>query len=69
MCYFSSLDCVFLAHSLVFSDEQHGRLFITFNTELTVLELKPEIKDYVVSHDAAVVGAFYSCMYNQVSNY
>jgi len=53
--------------SLLLSDERHGRLFVRFNSELIVLELKPEVKDRVVSHTAPLVGAFYSRTYSRVS--
>jgi len=59
--------CGILVYCLLFSDEQHGRLFITFNSELLLLELKHEMKDRVISHDASLVGAFYNHTYNHVS--
>jgi len=60
-------ECVISAYSLLFNDEQNGRLFITFNSELMLLELKPAVKDRVISHDASVVAAFYNRSYNQVN--
>jgi len=42
------------------------RLFLTFNSELTVLEMKHEIKDRVMSHSKPVVGVLYNRTYGQV---
>ncbi len=52
--------------STLFFDEARNKLFITFNYQLTVLEMKPEIKDRVMSHDKPVVNAIYNSTYNQV---
>ena len=54
-------------HSALFFDEKSNRLFLTFNSLLTVLEMKPEIKDRVMSHEKPVVAALYNSLYNQVS--
>ena len=53
--------------STLFFDEARNKLFITFNYQLTVIEMKPEIKDRVMSHDKPVVAAVYNSTYNQVS--
>jgi hypothetical protein len=50
-------------------DERLSRLFLTFNADMTYMELKPEVTDRAVSHDAPVVGAFYSQAYYQVSSF
>ena len=52
--------------STLFFDEVRNKLFITFNYQLTVLEMKPEIKDRIMSHEKPVVSAHYNSMYNQV---
>ena len=54
-------------HSELFFDEKSNRLFLTFNCQLTVLEMKPEIKDRIMSHEKPVVAALYNSLYNQVS--
>ncbi|KAL4216663.1 WD repeat-containing protein 49 [Mactra antiquata] len=60
-------------HSSLFFDEckdRHGvernRLFITFNYQLTYMEMKAEIKDRIMSHEKPVVSALYNSVYNQV---
>ena len=47
-------------------DDRVNRLFITFNYQLTVLEMKQEIKDRIMTHDKPVVAALYNSTYNQV---
>lgn len=54
-----------VSYSLYF-DESMIRLFLTFNSELTVLEMKHEIKDRVMSHSKPVVGVLYNRTYGQV---
>ncbi|WAR03587.1 WDR49-like protein [Mya arenaria] len=45
---------------------ERSRLFISFNYQLTVMEMKAEIKDRIMSHDKPVVTALYNSVYNQV---
>ena len=47
-------------------DDRVNRLFITFNYQLTVLEMKQEIKDRIMTHDKPVVAALYNSTSNQV---
>ena len=47
--------------------EEKNRLFVTFNYQLTVLEMKPELRDRIMSHEKPVVAAIYNQVYNQVS--
>lgn len=61
-------------YSSLFFDEgkdRHGvernRLFISFNYQLTLMEMKAEIKDRIMSHDKPVVAALYNSVYNQVT--
>ena len=54
--------------STLFFDEAHNKLFITFNYQLTLLEMKPEIRGRVMSHEKPVVAAIYNSTYNQVLN-
>lgn len=60
-------------YSSLFFDEgkdRHGvernRLFISFNYQLTLMEMKAEIKDRIMSHEKPVVAALYNTVYNQV---
>ncbi|XP_053387026.1 WD repeat-containing protein 49-like isoform X3 [Mercenaria mercenaria] len=60
-------------YSSLFFDEgkdRHGvernRLFISFNYQLTLMEMKAEIKDRIMSHEKPVVAALYNSVYNQV---
>lgn len=64
----------FSVHSSLFFDEgkdRHGvernRLFISFNYQLTLMEMKAEIKDRIMSHDKPAVAAIYNSVYNQVA--
>ena len=52
--------------SMLHFDDRVNRLFITFNYQLTVLEMKQEIKDRIMTHDKPVVAALYNSTYNQV---
>jgi len=58
--------------SLFFDEgkDRHGvernQLFISFNYQLTLMEMKAEIKDRIMSHDKPVVCALYNSVYNQV---
>ena len=50
------------------SGVDRNRLFITFNYQLTALDMKVEIKDRIMSHEKPVVAALYNTVYNQVCN-
>ncbi|XP_074661966.1 cilia- and flagella-associated protein 337-like isoform X2 [Tubulanus polymorphus] len=52
--------------STLFFHEDKNRLFITFNNQLTCLEMKTEVRDRVLSHEKPVVAALYNSTYNQV---
>ena len=54
------------ATSILYFDEHYNRLFISFNYQLTYLEMKAEVKDHVRSHDSPVVATLYSRAYNQI---
>lgn len=45
---------------------ERNRLFLTFNYQLTALDMKTEVKDRVMSHEKPVVAAVYNSVYNQV---
>ncbi|CAH1788695.1 unnamed protein product [Owenia fusiformis] len=53
-------------HSTLFFDELRNKLFITFNYSLTLMEMKAEIRDRIMSHDRPVIGALYNQTFNQV---
>ena len=62
-------------HSSLFFDEhkdrngvERNRLFISFNYQLTLMEMKAEIRDRIMSHEKPVVAALYNTVYNQVCN-
>ncbi|XP_041356070.1 WD repeat-containing protein 49-like [Gigantopelta aegis] len=48
------------------SGVDRNRLFITFNYQLTALDMKVEIKDRIMSHEKPIVTALYNTVYNQV---
>ncbi|XP_033126562.1 WD repeat-containing protein 49-like isoform X2 [Anneissia japonica] len=50
----------------MFFHEDRNRLFVTFNYQLTLLEMKPEVKDRTLSHEKPVTCAIYNSTYNQV---
>ena len=58
---------LFSVYSTLYFDEIRNKLFITFNYQLTFLEMKPEVKDRIMSHEKPVVAAIYNHVYNQVS--
>ena len=64
------LSCVVAAtvFSTLYFDDRLNRLFVTFNYQLTLLEMKTEIKDRIMTHDKPVVAAMYNSLYNQVSH-
>ncbi|CAE1267943.1 WD repeat-containing protein 49 [Acanthosepion pharaonis] len=43
-----------------------NRMFLTFGSMLTMIEMKSERKDRVISHEVAVMAAVYTSFYNQV---
>ncbi|XP_048251647.1 WD repeat-containing protein 49-like isoform X1 [Haliotis rufescens] len=43
-----------------------SRLFITFNYQLTAMDMKVEIRDRIMSHEKPIVAALYNNTYNQV---
>ncbi|XP_069101965.1 cilia- and flagella-associated protein 337-like isoform X5 [Argopecten irradians] len=60
-------------YSCLYFDEQRersglekNRLLITFNYQLTMMEMKAEIRDRIMSHDKPVIAAIYNSTYNQV---
>ncbi|XP_060098428.1 WD repeat-containing protein 49 isoform X1 [Heteronotia binoei] len=54
-------------HSLLYFDEPRGRLFISFNNQLTLLEMEPETgKSRVASHRKAVTCVLYNSVFEQV---
>ncbi|CAG2253721.1 WD repeat-containing protein 49 [Mytilus edulis] len=60
-------------HSTLFFDEgkdrnglDRNRLFLTFNYQLTLLEMKAEIRDRILSHDKPVIAAIYNEKKSQI---
>ena len=49
------------------SGQERNRLFITFNYQLTAMDMKTELKDRIMSHEKPVVACLYNSVYNQVS--
>ncbi|XP_043853024.1 WD repeat-containing protein 49 [Dromiciops gliroides] len=47
-------------------DEAHGRLFIAFNNQLTLLEMKNEMGKRVISHEKPVTCVLYNSVFKQV---
>ena len=45
---------------------ERNRLFITFNYQLTAMEMKLEVKDRIMSHEKPVVATLYNSVYNQM---
>ncbi|XP_048581905.1 WD repeat-containing protein 49 isoform X2 [Nematostella vectensis] len=50
----------------MFYDEEHSKLFTAFNQQLTLMVMKPEVKDRVMSHEQPVTAAIYNSKFNQV---
>ena len=48
--------------------QDRNRLFITFNYQITVLDMKTEVKDRIMSHEKPVVASLYNTVYNQVGS-
>ena len=57
---------IFTVMSILHFDERVNRLFITFNYQLTVMEMKAELKGRVTTYDKPVAAAIYNNTYNQV---
>ncbi|XP_062987994.1 WD repeat-containing protein 49 [Elgaria multicarinata webbii] len=54
-------------HSVLYFDESRGRLFISFNNQLTLLEMEPDSgKSRVASHRKAVTCILYNSVFKQV---
>ncbi|XP_053168013.1 WD repeat-containing protein 49 isoform X2 [Hemicordylus capensis] len=54
-------------HSVLYFDEPHGRLFISFNNQLTLLELEQDSgKSRITSHRKAVTCILYNSVFKQV---
>ena len=65
---------VISVHSTLYFDEgkdrnglDRNRLFLSFNYQLTLLEMKAEIRDRILSHDKPVIAAIYNEKKSQVS--
>ncbi|XP_025081449.1 WD repeat-containing protein 49-like isoform X2 [Pomacea canaliculata] len=59
--------------SVLFFDEakdrsglDRNRLFITFNYQITVLDMKIEVKDRIMSHEKPIIAVLYNTVYNQL---
>lgn len=52
--------------TILYYDDIKNRLFVTFNYQLTMLEMKIEIRDRTMSHERPVTSAIYNNLYNQV---
>ncbi|XP_041458844.1 WD repeat-containing protein 49-like isoform X1 [Lytechinus variegatus] len=53
-------------YTSLFFHEASNRLLTSFNYQLTMLEMKPEVKDRVMSHDKPISMALYNSTFNQV---
>ena len=51
----------------MYFDEVRNKLFTTFNYQLTVMTMKAENRDRVLTHERPVTGALYNWTYNQVA--
>ncbi|XP_068715125.1 cilia- and flagella-associated protein 337-like [Montipora foliosa] len=50
----------------MYYDEEHSKLFTAFSQQLTLMVMKPEVKDRVMSHEHPVSAAIYNSKFNQV---
>eukprot|EP00112_Aurelia_sp_Birch-Aquarium-sp1_P013143 Seg278.9 transcript_id=Seg278.9/GoldUCD/mRNA.D3Y31 product="WD repeat-containing protein 49" protein_id=Seg278.9/GoldUCD/D3Y31 len=50
----------------LYFDHEKSRLFTSFNNQLTLLCMKAEIKDKIISHENAVTDVIYSKNFNQI---
>ncbi|XP_013414484.2 WD repeat-containing protein 49-like [Lingula anatina] len=53
-------------YSVLYLDEIRNRLFITFNYQLTLMEMKAEVKNRILSHEKPICSVIYNSLYNQV---
>ncbi|XP_039612883.1 WD repeat-containing protein 49-like [Polypterus senegalus] len=53
-------------HTLLFFEEDHGRLFLTFNGQISLLELKQETGKRITSHEKSVTCVLYNSVFKQV---
>lgn len=77
MIYFHLTSCTFTLLTVVstlFFDEERDRsgmernkMLITFNYQITLMEMKTENRDKIMSHDKPVTAAIYNSVFNQVS--
>ncbi len=47
-------------------DDPHSRLFVTFRTNMLMWEIKPELKNRIITHERAIVAARYLLKHKQV---
>ncbi|PAA94333.1 hypothetical protein BOX15_Mlig001871g2 [Macrostomum lignano] len=50
----------------MYMQEDRNRLFLTFNNSLSLIEMKAEVKDRVLSHDRSVTSVIFSWQLNQL---
>ncbi len=50
-------------------DDARNRLFSSFRTSIYMLEIKPELKNRIMTHDRAIVAARYIARQKQVFYY
>jgi len=53
--------------SKLYFDELRNKMFITFNYQLTMMSMKSETRDRVLSHEKPVTASLYNETYNQVN--
>lgn len=67
--------CIYyvLAVSYLFFDDgkdrdglERNKLFLTFNHQITAMDMKTEVKDRIISHERPVIAAIYNSLFNQV---
>ena len=65
--------CILAVTSTLYFDEEKDRsgmernkMLITFNYMLTLMEMKVEMRDKIMSHEKPVISALYNSVYNQV---
>ncbi|XP_071826720.1 cilia- and flagella-associated protein 337-like isoform X2 [Apostichopus japonicus] len=52
--------------SSMFFHEEKNRLFVSFNNQLTMMEMKPEVKGRILSHERPVTCVLYNSAFDQV---
>ncbi|PIK52460.1 putative WD repeat-containing protein on Y chromosome [Apostichopus japonicus] len=52
--------------SSMFFHEEKNRLFVSFNNQLTMMEMKPEVKGRILSHEKPVTCVLYNSAFDQV---